>query len=327
MSIVLEKTWTVTEFNTSSSTYNDTMLEIKTQLIAGAWDVELSCNGDGVAEPSDDDQWIDVGDLVWEAAASNHSWIVLSNSSLISSGAKFQVCFDCCNASTALGTIAVSYNAGFTGGTKTARPTATDEIVLVNNDRLFYGHGTRVFKSTDGECTRIIGVSGGYSAWHMGFEKLKNAPSWVTYPVISYCQTSTGAPANGYFAPTSFVSLQVAPTGATMKTYLDGISVTLIGLFASYYDATGTTKAYMADRYGNQNNYGGGWAALPLYFVANTYSRAGVYGCLYDLYIIPPTPEGNYLPSSTSSKGLYVYGYQGTGLSFAIGSDGASLGM
>ena len=168
MSIVLEKTWAVAEFNTSASTYNGTMLYIKTQLIAGAWDIVMCCNGDGVTEPSADDLWIDTGDIVWATAGSAHSWIVLSNNSLISSGAKFQVCFDLCNTYTGSGscsgTLAVSYNAGFTGGTKINRPTATDEIILVNNTYLIFGPSIKIFMSADGECTRIIGIYGGYSA-------------------------------------------------------------------------------------------------------------------------------------------------------------------
>ena len=126
MSIVLDKVWTVSEYNNVSggdSAYNTMLYTLKTTLIAGAWDVVSSCGKVGgiTWTAGASDYWNAVNEVAWAAAGSNHSWIVLKNTSLISSGAGFQVCIDCNDASTANGTIVVSYNAGFTGGTKIGR--------------------------------------------------------------------------------------------------------------------------------------------------------------------------------------------------------------
>ncbi len=134
---------------------------------ANLWTVRYSCDsvvagsaGDGV------DRWDAITDLVWANAASAHSWIVLRNTA-IGSTAELLISCEGSSGSGHVLTIAISPSAGFTGGTTTARPTATDEAVTLNN-AAWGGVGTsdtsvkvHVVKSTDGECWRVFACNGG----------------------------------------------------------------------------------------------------------------------------------------------------------------------
>lgn len=139
------------------------------------WTVRYSCGGSSpVAGTAGDgvDRWTADADLVWAAAASPHSWIVLRNAHGV------EICISCEGASVngAVRTLVVSPSAGFTGGTASARPTAADEHVKLNNAT--WGLGTDVshklhqWQSQDGKhyamvlasagvvvCTIIIGVA------------------------------------------------------------------------------------------------------------------------------------------------------------------------
>lgn len=110
-----------------------------------------------------------LSDYVHNSPASNHSWIVLEKVD----GA--QICFDFNHTETNRMDIILSPSAGFSGGTITDRPTATDELVLWANDSWtgMLGNGTsggqargHVMLSTDGLCFRVLiannGVVGGF---------------------------------------------------------------------------------------------------------------------------------------------------------------------
>jgi|SRR5579885_604125 len=97
------------------------------------WTVAYSCDsntagtvGDGV------DHWTSASSIL-VANSTAFSWIVLKNTH-IDPGGNFQICIACPNSdgvpALSLVGIILSRNAGFTGGSTTSRPTATDEVVL-----------------------------------------------------------------------------------------------------------------------------------------------------------------------------------------------------
>lgn len=82
-----------------------------------------------------------------------HSWIVLRNASGL------EACFDFHHASNNLITLAISQTSSFTGGSTSARPTATNEAVTKTNEEWLAGSGSNaryrlhVAHSTDGKNT------------------------------------------------------------------------------------------------------------------------------------------------------------------------------
>lgn len=96
------------------------------------WTCTGSSNGTGTGALDAVNRWATSANLIWAAAGSNHSWIVLKSAGIGLAGG-LQLCIDLSNASGATMTVVVSPIAGFIGGTATARPTATDEKVILSN--------------------------------------------------------------------------------------------------------------------------------------------------------------------------------------------------
>lgn len=163
---VVTKTW---QFNVNNSipaqgsnllTMRRVMRLLVNALVGFAlapWTVRGS--SDSVAAAMDaTNRWVADTNLVW-AGAGVHSWIVLRQTGI---SATFEVCIDLFSSTPGNATILVS-TVGFTGGTTSARPTATDEVALITGqqwcDNLDIGHVLDVWQSTDGQCTRVAILS------------------------------------------------------------------------------------------------------------------------------------------------------------------------
>ncbi len=202
----LTKTWQllVNQNPGFSSTYTElaqrVLWGIKERLIGVAsnpWTV-LGSSDAVSANLSGTDLWIDYADLVWSTG--NHSWIILKQAGIASN---FQLCISLDR--TDEDTIIMVYSpaAGFTGGTISARPTATDEHVFANGVRWlgsssanFRSLPFHVFQSSDGECTRVVVCCANrvISLWM--FEKPRNPPAGWTNPhlVVFSADPGGGAP-------------------------------------------------------------------------------------------------------------------------------------
>lgn len=201
----------------SELTARTVLLKIKQALTTfnlNPWTVVGS--SDSVAASMDTtDRWSDVSDLVFRVLSGGvHSWIVLQQSNI---AANFQVCFDLSNILAADPnrqnlSIFVSVVAGFTGGSTTDRPTATDEYELNASTSPWLGSMTTgvatmlsCFESSDGQCTRIIASDGstGIPFTAMGFERPRLPdPAW-TNPSVFYILKETIASGNGCFERTN----------------------------------------------------------------------------------------------------------------------------
>jgi len=107
------------------------LLGVKDRLVdvpLGAWTVVGSSDSSS-ANLTGTDLWVDKDDLVWDTAGNAHSWMVLRNTAIATN---FEICIDLSQAASDFDnlTFVYSHTAGFTGGTITARPTATDEFVV-----------------------------------------------------------------------------------------------------------------------------------------------------------------------------------------------------
>ncbi len=199
----LTKTWqfnvNFTQSDTALARAQQSMHQIKEALIGFStlpWTVVYSSDsavagsaGDGV------DRWDASTDVVW--AAGNHSWMVLKQASVSSN---FQVCWDM-GADISNIELVISPSAGFTGGSISARPTATDEQIIVSDSA--WGRGSSAVStdqiplhcmmSDDGEVTRIIFNRSGDVSGYISFEKPINPVSGWTLPwfVAFSCENNT----------------------------------------------------------------------------------------------------------------------------------------
>lgn len=132
---------------------------------SGAWTVVMSCGrvGGTTWTAGAADYWATDNAIAHANEGTAHAWIVLKQVGIASN---FQVCLNLINNSGGGGVVHMVYvspSAGFTGGTTTNRPTATDEINCnapgapewtAAQNLATYPARLNVFQSTDGECAR-----------------------------------------------------------------------------------------------------------------------------------------------------------------------------
>lgn len=98
-------------------------------------------------------RWLADSNLVWAGGA--HSWIVLRQTGI---HATFEICIDLNSGSVNALTVVVA-TSGFTGGSSTARPTATNEVVHITGQGWFQGtdiaYKLHAMQASDGSSTRI----------------------------------------------------------------------------------------------------------------------------------------------------------------------------
>lgn len=148
------------------------------------WTVVASSNGT-VANTSDN--WTKNSDLVYAAAGSNHSWIVLQQSAL-----GYQLCIDLNNVNTYRISMCMSFSSGFSTSSlsTTNRPTAADESPGWSSVTWFNGNASfnavlNVQMTSDGYMTRHWGLVSTACKEAYLCEKPKNTVSGWSTPVIS----------------------------------------------------------------------------------------------------------------------------------------------
>ena len=222
-----EKTW---QYDVNQQTFasgdkktdnHSSLLLVKNSLIGFGtlpWTVIASSNSI-VANASDN--WTVVGDLVNATPPTAHSWIQLRQTGL---GATTEVvlALDVTNSDGSFGPSLYMSGVGFTGGSITARPTATDEVTVKSGSSSWLGatasHTTfdtfvHVMQSTDGECTRVFVYSSIYGEQATGvlrqtgpgglwiIDKMKNPRPSLTLPVVfveNHGNFGSGNPAGRY---------------------------------------------------------------------------------------------------------------------------------
>lgn len=281
------------------------LIAIKNQMLTfgtNPWTVRYSCNsttagtaGDGV------DRWASTpANLVWQGAGSAHSWIVLQQSGIATG---FQLLLSCegSSASGSIMVIVVSPSAGFTGGTTTARPTATDEQVLVNGVG-WGGVGTvdqsarwSVEQSTDGAGTRIVTCAGGAVTGIAFFEQPANVVTGWSSPSVSLWVNGTGTLAN--FSTYGNSKGRIGATSANLGISCEGTA--------------GTAALGPADAvFGNiANEVSGEWPFWPLGIDCSTAGVRGRHGTLVDLWFgSSNVPSGDSYPATGTTGQFAQFG-------------------
>lgn len=308
------KTWqfqvnqTLSTTGVAATDYQTMVLKIK-QLLVGfttqPWTVVSSSNGTGTAGNSDN--WTSTANIVWAASGSNHSWIVLAQSGI---GSGFQLCIDLCSGTKSNATISFSPNAGFTGGTATAGPTATDEVFLIgtahNSAGAFLGtlNGSSCFQaelhaiqSTDGQCTRFwleTCSSNEITSFFALFDKPNNpvtgSPGWAN-PCVGIWSTTLMSMAN--FNVSSANGCKGRANGVVMPLFL-----TAMGHGAGPVVSRQMAPSTFAQEFP--------FSAIGLF--SNTTSAIGRHGSLFDLWWCSGMYQGGNNSPFINGRAFYQSG-------------------
>lgn len=134
------------------------------------------------------------------AAAGAHSWSVVKNTI---NGCQY--CFDF-NSATGPWLMTFVWSPGglFTGGSTTARPTATDETVVRSAANWFIGNNTNkvnisIWHSEDGQNTHLVFVTATNIQAYWSFGRIFDPKAWVTQPYYANMM-STGSATSTLFA-------------------------------------------------------------------------------------------------------------------------------
>lgn len=304
----LTKTWQFSVNNSTGATgtaidVNRTWTRtVKDALLAFAsnpWTMRYSCNsvtagtaGDGV------DRITTNANLVWANAGSAHSWMVLRQTGIATN---FELLISCENANASGATLLVvtSPSAGFTGGTTTARPTATDEIAQTNPASA-WGITTNtamrwhLWESTDGQCTRLITCVSGAIYNTIWLDKPSNPVTGWTNPSLSYAaQGATGLSATTLGAVAGAFSARIGSTSALLAVSAEG----LITSAGSVSFRTNTNWGNIA------NEVSGEWPMLPVGAICVTATVRGRHGTFQDLWTgSGGANTGDTYPSGASNQ-------------------------
>jgi hypothetical protein len=299
----LSKTWQFNVNNaqaaqgTALADHRKLLRAIKNALIGfatNAWALRYSCNsttagtaGDGV------DRWSSDTDLVWANAGTAHSWVVLRQTGIATN---FEMLISCeaANGSGNTLTLVISPSAAFTGGSTTARPTATDEIVLISNVA-WSGIGSAdlslrwsVMQSTDGQCTRVIICNSGAVSAYWIIDKPANPTTGWSNPSVLFAAAAspTVAVLAGSAAPGRMRS---GSTTGNVQMLCEGNNVTL--------GPIDTTWGNIANEISSE------WPMVPIAFASITVGVRGRHGTFQDLWFgSVSVSSGDTYPNDSSNQ-------------------------
>jgi hypothetical protein len=271
------------------------------------WTPYYSCNGSVAGAPGDGvDRWASDGDLVWATAESiAHSWMVLRQPGLYG----IQLLLSLVTSANGDGlTAMLSLSSGFTGGSKTARPTAVDEIALATGtdttltSRTYKGwnplpaNGVKdilqVLQSTDGRVTRLAWCANSTTPAAWGFEEPLHPEAYWTNPVLAYLK-STGTNNTASMTYTRR-TCPTADANCFVRSSVGGVPCELV--FSTELARSAPVVS------GMPNAFSGEYPTGQLGLVSSTPGARGVHGQVYDQWEAQGYPNGTYAPSGGSKQ-------------------------
>ena len=240
------------------------------------WTVRYLCDsvtagtaGDGV------DRWSADTKLVWANAGTAHSWIVLRQTGI---GTTYELLISCegTSVSGSLLTILTSIS-GFSGGSTTARPTATEELTVASSGQWLgasdVSNRWSVMQSTDGQCTRIlVGYSGNFTTLIV-LDKPNNPTTGWTTPNFSALYYNGVLNIN----VTGVISTSVPNARSRIGSVNGSVSLTIEGMGNNF--ATDTTIGNIA------NEVDSSWNMWPLGIACITSGVRGRLSFWYQLMV------------------------------------------
>lgn len=268
------KSWLFNANNTlaaqgSGSLSNRTvLLAIVNALLALAsnpWTVTRSSNSVSAGAAN---YWAAVANLVGNTPGSAHSWIVLRQAAT-----GFELCIDLNNTNANSAGLFFSASAGFTGGTTTARATATDEMTIQastwTSNTADVATRWSVMQSTDGQCTRIVTANAGVVTSFWLIDRVNNPTTgWATPFVAAHV---AGPPTSTFFSTgSSLAKLRHAAVTCSVVFVADGMTNSILFADASYGNVA--------------NEISSEWALYPVGVAGLTTGARGRHGTFFDLW-------------------------------------------
>jgi len=256
--------------------------------------VRYACNGTTAGTAGDGvDRWAADSDLVWANAGTAHSWIVLRQAQVASA---FEVLISCESAS---GTgnnrvIVISPSAGFTGGSTTARPTATDEIILFSGSHGLAADGTAKLQqmmSHDGKAYTCMCFTGGALRYVFMIGVPKNPVTGWTNPSWFYAGVSSAALDGNALCTTASPLVRGRANGLPMALWMTS-------------EGYLSTSAHMAaQRLTGANAISGEFPLFPVGLASETSGCEGRHGQIYDLFWgITSNADGDTYPNDATRQ-------------------------
>lgn len=278
--------------NSSPNDPRNDLFTVKSALIGFAnvpCIVKGSSNGAGAGAMDGVDRWAGTGNLNWALAGSNHSWIVLEFPRINDgAGHKLQLCFDLNFSSPSANITIVVSPKGFSGGSATARPTASDEVSL-GTIVLPSGSGTVRWQSihaTDGTTTHIIFSSSNVVvAWWMFSTVIPTIDAVTTgqptgwdYPFVVWVEAASNL-SNPVMTPANIISYQPRHAGSHAGIDL-GLALTIEG---------GATTINSGGSGASQHAITSQYPMLPHGVWCNVVGARGRLGYIPDLWFVSTT--------------------------------------
>jgi hypothetical protein len=256
----------------TTSDYAQFLIAIKNAMIGFSsqpWVIIASSNA---IVANNNDNWNIIGDIVWANPPNPHSWIQLRQ---VGIETNFEIVIETQSGTQDL-TLVMSPKIGFTGGGITSRPTSSDEIILLNDDRWLSSVTTfdarfHAMQSREGDCTRIIGfvstLSGPRMLWI--FDKIRNPVDGWTTPAIGSADNSS---ISGRYA-------LLHDSNDYTHGYQNG-PFNIYMTCESYGSAVGTLGTLLT----GPNNIDCTYPMMPIGIHSETSGNRGRHGDMYDLW-------------------------------------------
>lgn len=292
-------------------------LALKNILIGFAsnpWDVRGSSDGNGSAGMDQVDRWSGYSDINYlgQAQPSQFSWIVLRQSAI--NGANFELCIAFSNAlGTRIAEIVISPSAGFTGGSTTARPTATDERTEISGAwggnftgaEPSYPHIVHAMQSSDGELTRIVIYYNTTPFVFWLFDKPGNQESGWTEAALWIVHGGPSVVSEMYFA--DFYN------SSSNSRLWDGV---LGSDFATYFSCESRDGNALGEMMTAPSPISGEWPIVPIGLMSEDASRRCRPGEVVDLWWGSTAADASEYPNDTSKQfaqfGHLIFPWNGT---------------
>jgi len=307
---ILEKTWqyNVNQVSVTSgvaATDHINMWFLIKQTLTGfasnPWTVARSSNSVTVANS---DLWLTSANVV--PGNGNRSWIVFQQSAM--GTGPYQILIELYNNNgIGYGNVYQSHGVGFTGGTISSRPTASDEVVITGNNAIISPNSARnlivsCMMSSSGDSTRLLVFGSGTCQLMYLFETVSD--SLLTYKGLSYCTTGSNVP-----TAASHVSSSSYPwAGKRTNNYL-----AMLG--TEVYNSSTTVVAANG---GAISDITGAHAIAPLSAHSESVGSKGRIGRIADMWLGSASiPTGSTYPVSPDDKEFlqvnqFIFPWNGT---------------
>lgn len=312
------KAWNTTQVNIAVTTNTAGLTlgrplvrAMKNALKAVTVPVTVKGSSNSVAAALDGvDRWSTDADLVWVQSSGAHSWIVYEFPNINDgAGHKLQMLWDLTgNGVSSAGIMQIYFSpaAGFTGGSTSARPTATDEVMSASNTFANAAaiHRVHLMASADG------------TIYHLILATANNPIGWLCVSMLT--PTIDAVPTVGGWNYPFFVAWQAFSSANQMTATL--LSLYNAAKFTSRHNATNLTCGIEVEggsaivKAGGAGNGPNGITSQQIMLGHGIWSNAGYIGrlgFLPDMYFVSDTafaPFGDTAGADNSHRQWMISG-------------------